>query len=152
MTYDFYPFTSENVIWTEGNKVLLNEDDSYTGFVCLEKNMVHEVLRSEMEAQKMVIEGHLCKIEFIIPKLSDKELLPILKDSKIKRLNNTMELSCGDPGKYNLNRKVIEEKYLKDLDDAGCSHLTYGFAYPGYPEKAVIIKAIKQLEKQILEF
>ncbi len=152
MTYDFYPFTSKNVVWADGNKVFLNEDDVYVGFVCLEKHMINDVLKSEIEAQKLVIEGHLCKIEFIYPKLLNSALLQIVKKSRQHRLLNAREMSNGDPSKYNEERKKIEKHYLKDLEDVGYSHLTYGIIYPGTPPQKTVIDAIKQLEKQILEF
>ncbi len=152
MTYDFYPFSSKNIVWSNGNKVLLNEDEHYVGFVCLEKHMVDETLRSELEAQKMVIEGHLCKIEFIYPKLLNQELMPIIKKSRIHRLNNAIGLSKGNPDVYNQEREKIEKQYLKDLEDAGYTHLTFGIVDPGFSSQQTMIDAIRQLEKQLLEF
>lgn len=152
MTYDFYPFTSEDVVWKEGNKCVLDEDETYSGFVCIEKNMIEEEIRSITEASKIVINGHLAKVGTVVPLLENRELLVMIKDSKKKRLDNARELSNGDPVVWADSRAEIELKYQKDLNDVGYTHLTYGFTYPGYPSTETVVDALKGLEKFILEY
>lgn len=151
MTYDFFPFTSQSVVWSSGNKVFLDEEEVYHGYVCLEKLMISEEIRSIKGASGLKFDNH-CKVEFILPKLMNPALLPIIKASYKQRMDGARRLSGGDPDVWNNSRAEIEDKYMKDLEDAGYSHLTYGFTYPGYPPQESVIDAIKNLEKQILEF
>lgn len=152
MTYDFYPFTSNDVAWKEGNKCVLDEEETYFGFVCIEKNMIEEKLRSITEASKITISGHLAKVETVAPLLEKRELLVAINDSKKKRLNNARELSEGSPTVWANSRADIEAQYQKDINDVGYTHLTYGFSYPGSPSTETVITALKDLEKFILEF
>ena len=152
MTYDFYPFNSPDKIWQEGNKALLIENEGLSmGFVCIEKNMINEKLRSIAGASEIVIGKHYAKVEFIYP-LLNRSLLRIIRDSQTKRLRNARELSNGDPTAWVNSMAEIEEQYQKDLNDVGYTHLTYGFNYPGSPEVETVVDALKNLEKQILEF
>ena len=164
MTYDFYPFNSRYVVWKEGNKALLIEsevvgidelaysDSIHFGYVCIEKNMIEKEMCSLTEVSKIVMDGHLCKVETIKPLLEDRSLWPVIRDSKNKRLDNARELSKGDPNTWLISVAEIEEQYQKDLNDAGYTHLTYGFCYPGTPSQGSVIDALQNLEKQILEF